>query len=222
MKKRTEKNLDESRQTVGTYIYEHLLSTPSTKVRGKLIHTIERRFYKEELRLILDKQKEFIPGLNDHELYEACVHELYKNNETHVESLMSGDFTSLFVNDIIFYQRPLKSKKSLIADCPFESYHFKDKEGILQSRPIKCIPKSHPLFEEFRLWQFLSNLRIFKKNAEVNGKIIPDYDVTSQFLQIHDDYCNLFEWLQDKKEIKQDQLLKYKPFGIGKDTGSYR
>lgn len=222
MKKRTEKNLADSHQTVGTFIYEHILSSPVTKVRGKLIHTIERRFYKEELRLILDKQKEFMPELKNPTLYCACVHELYKNNEAHAESLMTGDFTNLFVNDIIFYQRPLKSKKSLIADCPFESYHYKDKEGNIHSHSIKCIPKSHPIYEEFRLWQFLSNLRIYKKNAEVDGKLVTDYDVTSVFFQSPNDFCDLFEWLQTKKEIKQEQLLKYKPFGISKETDNYR
>lgn len=222
MKKRTEKNLAASHQTVGTFIYEHILSSPNTKVRGKLIHTIERKFYKEELRLILNKQKEFIPELENIDLYKACVHELYKNNEAHIESLMVGDFTGLFIDDIIFYQRPLKSKKSLIADCPLENYHFKDKEGNIQSHPIKCIPKSHPLYEEFRLWQFLLNLRIYKRNEEVNGKLITDYDVTAQYLQNPNDYCDLFEWLQDKKEIKQDQLLKYKPFGISKEVDNYR
>ena len=29
--------------------------------------------------------------------------------------------------------------------------------------PLKCIPKSHPLFQEFRLWQWLQNLRIYEK-----------------------------------------------------------
>lgn len=57
IKTRTEKNLSDSHLTVGTYIYEHILADPNTKVRGKLIHTIERRFYKEELRQILNKQK---------------------------------------------------------------------------------------------------------------------------------------------------------------------
>lgn len=222
IKTRTEKDIADSHLTVGAYIYEHILSAPDTKVRGKLIHTIERKFYREELRLILDKQKEFIPELNDADLYQACVHELYRNNEAHATSLMQGNFTSLFVDDIIFFQRPLKSKKSLIADCPLESYHFRNEDGKVQSRPIKCIPKSHPLFEEFRLWQFLSNLRIYKRNAEIGGRVVTDLDVTSQFLACPDDFCDLFEWLTDKKEIKQDQLLRYKPFGIGKSVGEYR
>ena len=222
VKKRTEKNLINSHMTVGSYIYENILTSPNIKVRGKLIHTIERRFYKEELRLILEKQKEFIPELTNTNLYETCIHELYHQNKAHVESLMGGDFTDLFINDIIFYQRPLKSKKSLISDCPLESYHYRDKERNIQTHAIKCIPKSHPLYEEFRLWQFLSNLRIYKRNAEVNGKLVTDLDVTSTFLKTQLEYSDLFHWLQEKKEIKQDQLLKYNPFGIGKNTADYR
>lgn len=129
-----------SHQTVGSFIYEHILSTPNIKVRGKLIHTIERKFYKEELFQILEKQKEFIPELKNIELYKKCVHELYKNNEAHVESLMNEDFTNLFVNDIIFYQRPLKSKKSLIANCPFESYHYKDKMVTFNRTRLNVFP----------------------------------------------------------------------------------
>ena len=223
VKKRTEKNLSDSHQTVGNYIYEHILSNPSIKVRGKLIHTIERSFYKEELKLILAKQKEFIPELNDIQLYKKCIHELYHHNEAHVESLMSGDFTDLFINDIIFYQRPLKSKKSLIADCPLESYFYRDKkDDTIKSCSIKCIPKSHPLYEEFRLWQFIANLRIYKRKSEVNGMLVTDYDVTSEYFKDFQSYSSLYDWLQGKKEIKQEQLLKYKPFGIGKNSGEYR
>lgn len=47
----------------------------------------------------------------------------------------------------IFYQRPLKSQKGLIGKCTFE----KNKS--------RC-PASHPRFEEFRMLQFLNNIRI--------------------------------------------------------------
>ncbi len=49
--------------------------------------------------------------------------------------------------DAIFYQRPLKSQKGLVAKCPFEQQK-------------KRAPISHPLFEEFRMWQTLNNIRI--------------------------------------------------------------
>jgi CRISPR-associated endonuclease Csn1 len=50
------------------------------------------------------------------------------------------------VRDItIFYQRKLKSQKHLIGHCEFEKGH-------------KAIPKSSPLFQEFRIWQNLNNI----------------------------------------------------------------
>ncbi len=47
----------------------------------------------------------------------------------------------------MFYQRPLKSQKGLVAKCPFEPQK-------------KRAPSSHPLFEEFRMWQTLNNIKI--------------------------------------------------------------
>ena len=47
---------------------------------------------------------------------------LYRNNESHRSNISRNDFTYLILEDAIFYQRPLKSKKSLIDDCPYE-YH---------------------------------------------------------------------------------------------------
>lgn len=50
------------------------------------------------------------------------------------------------VRDItIFYQRKLKSQKHLISFCEFEKGH-------------KAIPKSSPLFQEYRIWQNLNNI----------------------------------------------------------------
>lgn len=47
----------------------------------------------------------------------------------------------------IFFQRPLKSQKGLVASCPFEPKK-------------KRAPVSHPLFEEFRMWQTLNNIKM--------------------------------------------------------------
>ncbi len=48
---------------------------------------------------------------------------------------------------IIFYQRRLKSQKHLISNCEFERYH-------------KVIPKSSPLFQEFKIWQVINNIKM--------------------------------------------------------------
>ncbi|MBO4599096.1 MAG: type II CRISPR RNA-guided endonuclease Cas9 [Bacteroidaceae bacterium] len=203
VKKKTEYDIDNSHKTVGCYIYDTLLANPNQKIIGKLVRTVERKYYKDELKQILDIQKALIPELQDEALYKACIEELYPNNEAHRKNIANPDFTNLFVNDILFYQRPLKSKKSLISDCPYES-HF-DKDGNEHS--IKCAAKSNPLFQEFRLWQFVQNLKIYQREKEENGRLITDADVTNELLKSEDDYVKLFDWLNDRASVKQDTLL---------------
>ena len=233
LKKKTEFDIDSSRMTVGCYIYDHLLQKPDQKIIGKLVRTVERKYYKDELRLILETQVALIPELKDDALYNRCLEELYPNNEPHRKNIAKPDFINLFINDILFYQRPLKSKKSLISDCPCES-HF-DKDG--NEHPVKCIAKSNPLFQEFRLWQFVQNLRIYQRERVVSdgqldlfgnvlaGRLQTDVDVTDEFLKTEDDYVKLFDWLNDRASIKQDTLLnsyfKFKK-EKGKDVYPYR
>lgn len=232
LKKKTENDIDNSHKTVGCYIYDTLLQNPNQKIIGKLVRTVERRYYKEELRLILEKQKPLIPELQDETLYKACIEELYGENEAHRRNIAKPDFTNLFINDILFYQRPLKSKKSLIDDCPYE--FRKDREGNIH--PIKCIAKSNPLFQEFRLWQFVQNLRIYQREktttdgqldlfAPNTGKIQTDVDITAEILKSENDYVELFNWLNNRSTIKQDTLLstyfKFKK-EKGKDKYPYR
>ncbi|MDL2305936.1 type II CRISPR RNA-guided endonuclease Cas9 [Bacteroides sp. OttesenSCG-928-D19] len=223
VKIKTEKEISSSEKTVGCYIYDALLENPMQKIKGKLVGVIERKYYKDELKQILTKQKEFHPELNDVALYNACVNELYGRNENHRQSIEGRDFTYLFIDDVIFYQRPLKSKKTTIATCRFEYRCYKDKEGNWQREHLKCISKSHPLYQEFRLWQFIQNLRIYERVGKINGKTVTDIDVTSQFLPTEQDVVALFEWLNEKKNIKQEALLKYKPFGLKKgEVEKYR
>lgn len=201
IKKKTEQDIEASTKTVGQYIYETLLINPSQKIRGKLIKTIERKFYKEELRQILKKQIEFHSELNDKQLYNDCIEELYPRNEAHQNNIKDKCFEYLFVDDIIFYQRPLKSKKSTIADCPYEERFF-IKDGIKKTQKIKCIPKSNPFFQEFRLWQFLQNLKIH----DIENK---DTEVTETFFCSDDDWVLLFDFLNKRKEVEQKQILEF-------------
>lgn len=223
VKAKTEKDLNTSGKKVGTYIYDTLLQAPYQKIRGKLIRTIERKYYKEELYQILTTQEKFHLELQDKNLLQTCIEELYPSNEAHRNTISKYSMSKLLVEDVIFYQRPLKSKKSLISDCPYEEHTYVDKEtGEIHTVPVKCIAKSHPLFQEFRLWQFLSNLRIYQKEGTLNGKLTTDIDVTNEFLKNADDYVNLIDWLNQKKEIKQDAFLKYPAFGLKKNVANYR
>lgn len=201
VKKKTEQEIDKSDKTVGTYIYEALLQNPKQKIKGKLVRTIERKFYKAELKQILEKQKEFHPELEQDDLYSDCVRELYKNNETHQLTLSKKDFVHLFIEDIIFYQRPLRSQKSSISNCTLEFRKYKDENGVEHTQYLKAIPKSNPYYQEFRVWQWIYNLNIYKKEDDTN--------VTKEFLNTTKDFESLFEFLNNRKEVDQKALLKH-------------
>lgn len=88
------------------------------------------------------------------------------------------------VRDItIFYQRRLKSQKHLISNCEFEENH-------------KVIPKSHPIFQEFRIWQNLNNLLLINKDKP-NEK----YELALE------DKIALAEELAFKRELSQKDAL---------------
>ncbi|MGM9797464.1 MAG: type II CRISPR RNA-guided endonuclease Cas9 [Parabacteroides sp.] len=220
VKIKTQADIQKSHLTVGTYIFQALLANPKQKIKGKLVRTIERDFYKEELRQILEAQKQFIPQLNDRELYARCLQELYPQNGAYRSSIANRDFTYLLMDDILFYQRPLRSKKSLISECPYEQHTFINENGEPATKSLKCIAKSHPLYQEFRLWQWVYNLRIFKLQRDANGRTLDDMDVTEQFLPDEESKANLFDYLNNISAITQKELLE-KYFKLKKPAGKH-
>jgi CRISPR-associated endonuclease Csn1 len=225
IKAKTQITIRESGKTVGKYIYDTLLQKPNQKIRGKLIRTIDRDFYKTELKAILEKQIELQPELFGNDLYNDCIRELYRNNEAHQISLSKRDFAHLFLEDILFYQRPFKSKKSSISNCTleFKKYKTKNKEGkeIEATEYLKAIPKSHPLYQEFRVWQWLYNLKIYRKedDAEVTQEFIKD----AKALEKH------FTFLMTKREVDHEDVLKHllepqqlKPKELKAEIAKYR
>ncbi len=161
IKAKTENDIIASGLSIGQYIYDNLLdnsndsNVQARKIRGKFIKTIERKFYKDELLKILSEQKKHHAELQDGDLYKKAIHNLYSKNDAHRNNIKEKDFTYLLLDDILFYQRPLKSKKSTISDCRFEYRQYKTidtktkKEEIVKSN-LKAAPKSHPLYQEFR------------------------------------------------------------------------
>lgn len=201
LKKKTESEIEHSRKTVGAYIYDNLIINPSQKINGKLVRTVERKFYKRELIEILKKQIELQPELFTEELYIDCVRELYRSNEEHQFILSKKDFLHLLVEDIIFYQRPLRSQKSSIGNCSFEYQKYKDKDGNEIKSYIKATPKSNPYFQEFRIWQWMYNLKIVKCEDDEN--------VTDSLIGNTEDKEALFSFLNSRKEIDQSTLLQF-------------
>lgn len=209
LKKKTESDIIKTNKFVGAFIYDSLLQAPNQKIKGKLVRTIERKFYKEELEQILSTQITFHNELKNEKLYNGCLEVLFESNTDFRNSISKRDFKYLFIDNIIFYQRPLKSKKSEISNCTLESRRYKNKEGIEVVEPLKCIPRSHPLFQEFRIWQWMQNIKIYQREKVVNDKLQNDVDVTQEFLPSEDEYVKLFDFLNAKKEVSQKTFLAH-------------
>lgn len=78
---------------------------------------------------------------------------------------------------VLFWQRPLRSQKSLLSNCRFENalpvimnngeIRMKDNKPVTRSK--KPCPISHPEFELFRAYQFINNIR-YGKNEKLSDE----------------------------------------------------
>ncbi len=203
MKMKTQHSIDASGKHVGEYIYDTLLTSPDTKIIGSHVRTIDRRFYERELLDILTTQQRLLPQLNDRTLYEACITELYPSNHAYRQSIATRDFVYLLGEDILLYQRPLKSKKSLIDECPYEKHTYTH-NGEAKQVGVKCTQRSNPLFQELRLWQFIQKLRIYQREMVLNdGRVLIDQDVTDQMLPDEESRVRLYDTLSQLEEVDQ-------------------
>ena len=192
-----------------------------TKIIGGLFQVVDRDFYREELRQIINTQKQFHSNLDDKNVFEQCVKILYPKNKNHQEALLKNKdaIQHLLVEDILMYQRPLKSKKSEIANCKYEIQYWKnieDKNGKtieevdvetgelkIKKEPIyrKVVSASHPYFQEFRIWDRLHSLRLIQLEKEVDGKKVTNQDITKEYFKSEKEYQKLFEKLNNQKSI---------------------
>lgn len=212
-KMKLERNVDQAAGlTIGEYIYKRLLAKPDTKIIGETVSVVDRKYYRAELHRILEKQAEYHAELRDHDLYISCLEELYHSNDAYRRNLEGRNLEYLIVENILLYQRPLKSKKSLIADCQYEKRYYKDSSGELHAEPLKGIAKSHPLFQEFRIWQWILHLEILNNNDEI----------TKQVLDSEDAYCDLYDWLASQEKVSMSKLLNHYGLKNSKEEVVYR
>lgn len=123
--------------TVGQYFYNELKNDEYFRVKENIF---PREAYIEEFDKICARQKEHL-GLTD---------ELIANIR----------------NEIIYYQRPLKSQKGLVSVCEFEGFCAKNKDGKELFVGPKVAPKSSPLFQIAKMWENVNNIRLSTKQGE--------------------------------------------------------
>jgi len=157
--------------------FDKIWKTQSENTQGELYKVLQT-LSKEKISQIL----QFIfPGTKE-------TQEKYRQ-----EGIEKG-LSHIIRNQIIYYQRELKDQSSLISDCRFE-------------KGEKAVAKSHPVFQEFKIWEQINKLTINTKaedgknrKGETRYKYV-DRPIPSVLKEW------LFDELQEKKEIGFSTLL---------------
>ena len=129
--------------TVGEYQYELLKENPHHSLKNQV-------FYRKD--------------------YENEFDEIWNQQAKHYKEL-TPDLKTQIKDRIIFYQRRLKSQKGLISYCEFESWEQDVTiDGKKKRKTVgqRVIPKSSPLFQQFRIWQNINSIVVanIKDNTE--------------------------------------------------------
>ncbi|CAN5450085.1 type II CRISPR RNA-guided endonuclease Cas9 [soil metagenome] len=176
---------------------------------------VDRSFYQKEFEAIWKTQsRRYQNEFTDKSKIAEIADTFYTHNKEKNKELKGKDLFHLFFNDIIYYQRGLKSQKGLLANCQYESKSYKTKTGELKSAGVKVVSKSAPCFQEFRIWQTIHNLKIIEKEQTINGKIKINTDVTALYINTESKE-KLFELFDSSAEVTHDSILRL--FGFKKD-----
>ncbi|MFM7431734.1 MAG: type II CRISPR RNA-guided endonuclease Cas9, partial [Flammeovirgaceae bacterium] len=165
--------------TVGQYFYTGLRNDERYRIKDQIF---PRAAYIEEFNAICKKQQEFYPEI----LTDLNIQQLR--------------------DEIIYYQRPLKSQKGLVSVCEFEGKWYKNKEGKEIFSGPKVTPRSSPLFQVCKLWETINNITINSKRGEA-------------FVISLEKKKELFNYLDNHEKLSETELFKI--LGIGKNDGHY-
>jgi CRISPR-associated endonuclease Csn1 len=189
-----------------------------TRIIGGLFQTIDRKFYREELYQIINTQRKFHKStLDDKDTFEKCIKLLYPHNEEHSKALLENRqaLTNLLIEDILLYQRPLKSKRSEISDCKYEIDYWKEdvntSTGEITEISVykKAVSASHPLFQEFRIWDKIHNIRLIQlESKDADGNSETNVDITAQYFK-PENYQALFNHFNSRSTVAIDDFLTF-------------
>lgn len=164
-------------QTIGQYFYDQLLTDKHYRTKEQVF---PRTAYVEEFEAIWDLQSKHYP------------------------TLLTDENRGIVRDEIIFYQRNLKSCKHLVSLCEFEIRAYKNKEGKTVYDGPKVAPRSSPLFQVCKSWESLNNL-VLKNRRGL------EFEFTIEHKKA------LFNHLDNNERLSINDL--YKILGISKSEG---
>lgn len=160
--------IKEQNLTIGQYFYQQLKNDEFYKVKENIF---PREAYIEEFDCICNEQKKHYPDI----LKECLI--------------------SKIRNEIIYYQRPLKSQKGLVSVCEFEGFLRKGLDGKEYFVGPKVAPRSSPIFQYAKIWESINSIKIGNKHGN-------DIEITLE--QKH----TLFEHLDNNEKLTTTDIIR--------------
>jgi CRISPR-associated endonuclease Csn1 len=156
--------LEKENLTIGQYFAREFKANPFFQTRKKVF---PRECYIDEFNRIWKKQQQFYP------------------------KILTEEFKLQLRDEIIYYQRRLKSQKGLVGECQFELHH-------------KVTPRSSPLFQLGKIWESINAITLTNKyNASYSLSI--------------DQKRAIFNHLDHTEKLNQTDLFKI--LGIKRTDG---
>lgn len=168
--------IKERGQTIGQYFYEQLQSDEYFRVKDNVF---PREAYIEEFDIICSKQREHL-GLSD-------------------------ELIAKIRNEIIYYQRPLKSQKGLVSVCEFEGKWI-EQNGKERFIGPKVAHKSSPLFQIAKIWESVNNIKLSTKYGDIIDLTFEEKKLLVSHLDNHEK-LTAAEFFKILHKNKKDYIL---------------
>lgn len=182
-----------------------------------------RDMYTDEFDKIWAAQKKYYPEIftGSKEEYDEIMKLPCSNRLVELREFKKTNYWHL-KEYCIYYQRPLKSQKKFVSNCQFERGVYETQEKLItdngtektiqkrvwKKKAKKASPKSHPYFQEFKVWQKLHQIRYVSsvENVFVKTKL------KKEWILVLGNYLNINKEIQLSKPSKNKKDM----FWLGK------
>ncbi|MCW4453125.1 type II CRISPR RNA-guided endonuclease Cas9 [Kaistella sp. BT6-1-3] len=182
---------------ISELLFDVLKENKWAKIRNNVIL---RSRYESEFEAVWKEQAKYYPfldGLEKNRLQKILEFIFPGQKESQKKLRQTGlekGLKYVVKNQVVFYQRELKDQSDLISNCRFEPTE-------------KVVAKSHPVFQEYKIWEQINKLVINTKTengvnrkGEIKYKYI-DRPIPTALKEW------LYEELQSKKEVSFGPIL---------------
>lgn len=165
--------------------------------------TIGEKFYNE---LKINQYYRIKEQVFPREAYVEEYDKIMSCQKIYYPNILIDELVNSIKNEIIYYQRALKSQKSLVSVCDFEGFWIISDTGKENFVGPRVAPRSSPVFQVTKIWETINNIELKNKRGEKLNIPIEKKQA-------------LFNFLDNNEKLSQTELFKI--LDIKKEDGWY-